>query len=88
MYDVDGILMTFTRYRNERVQFLPKQLPFLGQLRQCGTMYALVGLNGTNPAKMGSNWAMLLTSGSRLSDKVMLSIATLLASRKNSEPVT
>ena len=50
---MNGILMTFTWYRNERVQFHPEQLPFMGQLRQCGPMDALVCLNGTESGKDG-----------------------------------
>ena len=50
---MDGILMAFTWYRNERVQFLPEQLPFMGQLHQRGTVYALVRLNGAEPGKHG-----------------------------------
>lgn len=45
--------MAFTWYRNERVQFLPDQLPFMGQLCQRGTMDALVCLNGAEPSKHG-----------------------------------
>lgn len=41
------------RYRYQRIQFFPEQLPFMGQLRQRGTVYTLVCLNGTESGKDG-----------------------------------